>query len=223
MFNRVLALLAICAFWTSGAVAGPVASGTISCQQIGPDSYDYSLTLSVDASSLQPVQSYWFAWIPGYDFLPSHPTSISSPAGWTGVDTPDTYGVASIVWSDDAKPTPGEPIDLGQTLAGFSFITPDPPSAIFCAYSDLTDPPTPVLESVVYTYPDVRGDYTYIIPSIVASVVPEPGSLAIVLPGIAALVFRPRRTTNEMRPGKFEEYGPKKSAGGFHRRRIACF
>jgi hypothetical protein len=100
--------------------------------------------------------------------------------------------VASIIWSDDAAPTPGGPINPGQTLAGFSFITPDPPSALFDVCSDLTDPPTPVLESLVYRFPDVRGDDTYIIPSVVS--VPEPKQAAIILPAIAAFALRRRRT-----------------------------
>ena len=148
-----------------GRSAQLLASATISSTQVSADSYDYSMTLSVDPASTEPVYSYWFAWIPGYDLLPDPPNEIDSPSGWSGYDAPDTYGVASILWSTNTNP-----IMPGQSLSGFDFTSPDPPSEIIGAISPYMD--LPVLESYVYRYPAARGDSEEFLPT----AVPEPSS-----------------------------------------------
>ena len=162
--------------------------GTIGVQQVGPDSYTYSMTLSVDPASTEHVASFWFAWIPQYDLLPSHATAIGSPAGWTGIDAPDTYGVASGLWSTDTAA-----IEPGQSLSGFTWTTLDTPDTIIGAISEYETPAfpvLPVLESYVYRYPDARGDYEAFVPT---TPVPEPGSLvAAVALGLLPLACRRR-------------------------------
>src|SRR5436309_542399 len=86
---------------TSSAAAAPaaasiIASGTISRQQLGPNSYEYTLSLTNMGDT--PIGTLWHAWFPAYDQLSVHPTSITSPPGWTGVDAPDDFGVASVQW-----------------------------------------------------------------------------------------------------------------------------
>ena len=152
----------------AAARASVIVSGTISSQQVGPDSYTYSLTLTLDPASTETVSCFWFASIPEYDLLPSDPTAFTAPAGWTGFNAPDKYGVASAEWT-----TLTDALNPGQTLAGFSFTTPDPPSAIIGAISPYLD--LPVEESYVYRYSDARGDYDEFVPTTVA--VPEPAPL----------------------------------------------
>lgn len=190
VFQCAVLVLFILAVFDCTAHAQLTASATISEQQVGSDSYLYSLSLTNDSSSTVSAGAFWFAWIPGYDLLPSHPTAISSPAGWTGVDQPDVYGVASVLWG-----TSSDPIAPGQTLSGFSFTTPDDPAAIL--YGDYTgdNQDIPVTESYVYLNPPDKGFSDEIIPTVVTSPVPEPASCVIFL-AAPAILLRRRRMRN---------------------------
>ena len=120
----VWALGVLCvAGWGSAARAASSASATIQSTQLGPGSSEYSLTLKNTGTT--PIGTFWYAWIPGYDLLPSAPTNITSPAGWTGIDAPDYYGTASVQWVNTASP-----LLPGQSLSGFTFDTPDSPSVL---------------------------------------------------------------------------------------------
>src|SRR4051812_25004523 len=68
------------------------ATSTIQPIQLTSNSYKYLLTLTNTGTS--PIGTFWFAWIPGYDLLPTVPTAINAPTNWLGVNAPD-IGVAS--------------------------------------------------------------------------------------------------------------------------------
>lgn len=182
-------MLFILAMTNCKARAQLTASATISAQQVGTDSYLYSLALTNDSSSTVTAGAFWFAWVPGFDFLLSHPTSISSPDGWTGVDQPDAYGVASVLWG-----TSSDPISPGQTLTGFSFTTPDDPETILDGLYTNQNIDLPITTSFVYVNPPDKGFYDEIVPTVVASPVPEPAS-SITLLAVAPLILRRRRAT----------------------------
>ena len=59
------------AFGTSSVLAsGITASALISGKADGSD-FDYTITLSNSASSTDPIGTFWFAWVPGDDFIPA--------------------------------------------------------------------------------------------------------------------------------------------------------
>ena len=60
-----LAALGAALLPTAAARAGLSASATISDQQVGPNSYKYSLTLTNSATSTVSAASFWFGWFPG--------------------------------------------------------------------------------------------------------------------------------------------------------------
>src|SRR5205807_6570362 len=81
----------------SFTLATITASATVSSQQLGPASYEYSLILKNTGTT--PISTFWFAWEPFYDYLPSKLTSASGPAGWTGRPVADElYGGYSVEW-----------------------------------------------------------------------------------------------------------------------------
>src|SRR5581483_600255 len=55
-------------------------------------SYNYTLTLANNSSSTDPINTLWMSWIPGYDFLPSQPTGITTPIGWNAYVEGGGYG-----------------------------------------------------------------------------------------------------------------------------------
>jgi hypothetical protein len=164
----VLGMLGAPAFAAIGA------SATIATQQIG-DSYRYSMTLTNTGDT--PIGTFWFGWIPAYDLLPSHPTSIGSPAGWSGIDAPDSFGIASAQWVNTLTP-----LQPGNSLSGFVLDTPDAPTVM--SGTSLLGLPT--TESYVYIGdPETDPGFAFV----PTAVTPEPTSLAVLLaiPAVAGL------------------------------------
>jgi hypothetical protein len=171
--------------WQSAAMAATSASGTVSSQQLGPNSYEYSLNLQNNGTT--PIKTFWFGWIVylgayPYDLLPSAPTSVVSPSGWNGGAllndggfSPGKYG---IEWTSATGLAPG------ASLSGFKFDSPDNPTTIgtqtgFAGY--------PIRESWVYqgtSQSDAGFEFTP------AVAVPEP-AVALLVP--LGLLLRHRR------------------------------
>jgi hypothetical protein len=171
-------MIAACgvALWQSAAMAGTSASGSLSSQQLGPNSYEYSLTLQNTGTT--PIKTFWFGWIIYqpfgyvYDLLPNAPTAVTSPSGWTGAglnDSPFSPGKYGIEW------TSATGVAAGESMSGFKFDSPDNPTTIgtqtgFAGY--------PIRESWVYqgaSQSDAGFEFTP------AVLVPEPG-VALLLP-----------------------------------------
>jgi hypothetical protein len=121
------------------------ASATITATQLDPTHWQYNITLNDTGSTT--VGTFWFAWVPGQDFLDSPPTGITDPTGWTHNIT---HGGASdgyaIQWL--ATSSAGD-VQAGGTLGGFSFTSTDAPSAVFG--NSVFYPTTPVLTAFVYS------------------------------------------------------------------------
>jgi len=94
-----------------------LASSTISGVQdpVVSGEYDYTITLTAQTGSV-PIDSFWFAWTPGHDYLGSAPTSITGGDGWTG-----SASSTSIQFVD------GTPITAGSSET-FHFDNMDTPS-----------------------------------------------------------------------------------------------
>src|SRR5438477_9278479 len=58
------------------------ASGVISSTAAGPNT-NFTITLANASSSDAGIGTFWFAWVPGEDFLATSPTSVSPPTGWS--------------------------------------------------------------------------------------------------------------------------------------------
>ena len=183
---RRIAAIAVCWLcvvvgWSGRAAASIGASATISSQQLGPSSYQYSLSLTNTGTT--PIGTYWFGWIPGYDLLPSAPTTVSSPAGWSGGQAADYYGVGSVQWVTNSSP-----LQPGHTLSGFQFTSPDSPSALNGTSFGL-----PVKDSYVYIgAPETDPGFFFQAQTVS---VPEPASLFSLAAGAALLLCRRGRSS----------------------------
>ena len=155
------------------------ASATITRQQLGPNSFEYSLTLTDTGTT--PIGTFWVGWIPGYDLLPSAPTHFASPAGWTGTNAPDAFGVASAQWVNSTTP-----LQPGHSLSGFTFDTPD--SNVTTGTSSFFN--LPIDETYVYIgAPETDPGFAFR----PTAVVPEPASLSLLAAPAALLLRRSRR------------------------------
>ena len=96
---------------TSGHAQGQLASGTIGGSGSGP--YVYTLTFTDAAGATSPIGSVWYAWIPGFFYLPGIPTSASAPAGWTATIVSDSVRYVAS--------SPANYISAGQSLSGFGY------------------------------------------------------------------------------------------------------
>src|SRR5689334_20687895 len=62
--------------------------------------FDYTITVTNSSSSTSPIGTFWYAWIPGYDYLATTPISVTPPTGWTKTVThggpSDGYGIEFV-------------------------------------------------------------------------------------------------------------------------------
>jgi hypothetical protein len=90
---------------------GQLPSGTIGSSGSGP--YTYSLTFSDAAGATSPIGSVWYAWVPGFFYLPGVPSSASAPSGWTATVSSDSVQYVAS--------SPANYISAGQSLSGFGY------------------------------------------------------------------------------------------------------
>jgi hypothetical protein len=85
-----------------------LANSTIFGTEIGTsDEYEYTLTLTALTGS-EPIESYWFAWVPGTFFLQSNPTDITANDAWKG-----TADNGSVQFTSGTAITPGNTVTFG--------------------------------------------------------------------------------------------------------------
>ncbi len=117
--KRFLQLLSLIALCTVSARAAAL-SGTASITFTGTGPYQYFITLTNTGTG--PIGTFWFAWVPGQNYLATSPTSVQDPTGWTHSITPPGGGFA-IEWVATT------PLASGQTI-NFSFTSTDTPLQI---------------------------------------------------------------------------------------------
>ena len=120
------------------------ATGVISSAAVGPN-FNFTINLTNASSSDSGVGTFWYAWVPGEDFLASRPISVSPPPGWTANITNmgpgDGFAIQFVANSaaNDVQP--------GSSMS-FSFTSADPPSSVD-GHSPFF-PGTPVNTAFVY-------------------------------------------------------------------------
>lgn len=179
-----------------GLLAAPAgAAGIIDAHAVisaVPDgaNFDYTITLTnTSGAGNDPIGTFWFAWVPGEDFLATSPLSVTNPSGWkdaiTHVPNVATNGYA-IQWEALSSASALAP---GDSLT-FKFTGADTPADV--AGMSVFYPTTPVLTSFVYSgLPFVSDPEQFLV---TAAAVPEPSTLALGLAAIAgSLVWRRAR------------------------------
>lgn len=171
--NRPLCILLLTVATTLSAKAQTIsASAQFSGQPAAGNLFNYTITLDNSAASSSGIGTFWYAWTPTGDFLPSNPNSVTPPTGWTDTITHfgagDGYGIQFVANSPANAIAPGHFLD-------FNFETLDTPSAL--AGNSPYYPTTPVGTSFVY------GGGAFSSPSdqfVVQAPEPSPAGLSIV-------------------------------------------
>jgi hypothetical protein len=145
-----------------------------------PDGTNFDYTISLTNTGTTTIGTFWFAWVPGQDFMQTSPTNIGQPSGWQNLITHDGAGDGfAIQWKASAA---GNDLAAGGS-ATFTFTSSDTPAMI--AGDSSFFPGTPVLTSVLYhTTPFSDAGTTFLV-TVGAAAVPEPSSLAL---GLVAVV-----------------------------------
>jgi PEP-CTERM motif-containing protein len=169
------------------AFGGESATATITTSQT---SAPFNYTISLHNTGTTTIGSFWYAWnATGYNFLATHPLSVTAPAGWSANVTNlgsgfDGYGIEYI---DN-----GALLAPGATLSTFQFTSNDTPAQIGGNSIWYTRPP--VGTSYIYQgAPQAPGDPGF---QFVASVstVPEPATIVLAgFAGLGALIAWRRR------------------------------
>lgn len=153
------------------ASAALMATATINASQISPGEYKYDLTLNNVGSTT--IGTFWFAWVPGINFMTATPTNIITPAGWTA-HTPLEPGStdAAIQWLAGSNQ-----LVAGSSLTGFSFQSTETPTEL-AGFASSPHQNFPVTTSFVYSgAPFSDAGYKFVAP--VVSSVPLPGTLGL--------------------------------------------
>ena len=127
---------ALLALLPATANAGLSASATMTATQIS-GGYHYAITLDNNGSTT--VGTFWFAWVPGANFMSAVPTNAQAPSGWkanliSGGGNSIQYVATSL-------------LAAGNSLSGFSFDSTLTPSQLMGPSSGGNE----VLTSFVYS------------------------------------------------------------------------
>jgi hypothetical protein len=162
---------------TAGFPSAPVfaanitASAVISSKPDGAD-FDYTITLTNSSSSDSGIGTFWFGWVPGEDFLPTSPLSVTPPTGWQDIITHaqppanDGFAIQFKAMTSAASVAPG-------TSLSFMFTSADTPAQI--AGISPFHPGIAATTSVVFPgAPFSDAGHQFVVAS-----VPEPSTLAL--------------------------------------------
>ena len=143
--KRFLQLLSLIALLSAAVSARAAAlSGAASITVTGNGPYQYSIDFTNTGTG--PIGTFWFAWVPGQNYLATSPTSVQTPAGWN--DTITSGGGFAIEWVANT------PLAAGQTL-NFGFTSTDTPQQVFGNSMFFSHPP--VTTSVLYAGQPLTG------------------------------------------------------------------
>ncbi len=169
----------------SSASAGYVVSATqTSVLDANGVDFDYTITLTNASSSTLNLGTFWFAWVPGKDFMSNSPLTETNPNGWTSKIThgsaTDGYAIQWVASNSSFVIVPGSSLSFG-------FESAETPTQL--AGSSAAFPTFPEGTSFVYSgapFSDA-GDQFVVAP---LSSVPEPSSMILTLLGGLALGLR---------------------------------
>ena len=158
----------------SATFAQTSATGVISETGFSAGVYSYDIQLNNTGST--GIQTFWFSWVPGLNFMPDMPSAVNEPAGWVETITGNSLGYA-IQWKTSGG------LASNTSLDGFDFSSVDSLTVL-----EGNSQGNPILTSFVYSGQPLSGtsDQFIVAPA------PEPASW-LSLGGLALVGIAVRR------------------------------
>ena len=125
--HALLLTLLLAAGLARAAVAADAATGKITSTTLADGTFQYTIVLTNTGTN--NLGTFWYAWLPGEDFMPVSPTAIVSPAGWTAKITggnPNNGFAIQWVATASASPAPLAP----SAALSFGFTSTASPETI---------------------------------------------------------------------------------------------
>jgi hypothetical protein len=178
----LLAIIAL-AFQQTAKAVSPTATSILTETATNSSSNTFTLTLQNTSASFS-LETFWFAWIPGQDYLATSPLTVQTPTGFTDTITGGGVGDGFAIRFS----TSTAPLAAGASLSGFGFTSTD--SLAQMQGDSSFFPTTKTTTSEVTTGPNDTG--TASSPFVVAAV-PEPAPIALVASALCLAFFARRR------------------------------
>lgn len=97
--RAILGRFVLGAMCMAGFVEPIQAAGTLSAAatltETGTSGSEFNYTLILTNTGNNPINAFWYGWIQGSFDLPSVPTSIKAPAGWSGASSGNSIQFAN--------------------------------------------------------------------------------------------------------------------------------
>ena len=131
--------------WKRAALMANISASAVITSAPAGANNSFSINLTNSSSSTSAIGTFWYAWVPGEDFLATSPISVTPPTGWsdqiTNMGPGDGYAIEFTANTSVAALAPGHSL-------GFSFVSADTPAAV--NGNSVFFPSTPVGTSFVY-------------------------------------------------------------------------
>ena len=172
-FSCVASVASLMTIPTFAAGISATASYTSVSDPSTPGLYDYSLELNNTGATT--IGTFWFAWVPGGDFLNPAPANVKDPAGWVDHVFTTPQGT-SIQWT-----TTSALLEAGESLSGFGFDSNETPEQLLGQVPTGTGAGDPITTSFVYVgapFQDPGQQF------VTTAATPEPSSIMLLATGL---------------------------------------
>ena len=134
-----------------------------------PNGANFNYAIALHNTGTTNIGTFWFAWIPGQDYMANNPISVANPTGWTSAVTGGFPGDGyAIRWVASTAPiTPGNSLN-------FNFTSAETPAQLGGNSQFFTNPP----EGTSFIYigaPETDPGYEFVVKAVTTTTLTDNG------------------------------------------------